>query len=80
MGYGFQGQGQVATSAEMLVDGKRPLKLAGATPQQMLKMEREMANLQSQYRLVEHTYGQDVLNFVLAKSYVTKLRENARVA
>ena len=70
----------VATPAEMLVDGKRPLKLAGATPEQMLKMEREMANLQSQYRLVEHTYGQDVLNFVLAKGYLAKLLENARVA
>lgn len=43
-------------------------------------MEREMANLQSQYRLVEHTYGQDVLNFVLAKGYLAKLLENARVA
>jgi hypothetical protein len=43
-------------------------------------MEREMANLQTQYRLVEHTYGQDVLNFVLAKGYLTKLLENARVA
>jgi hypothetical protein len=58
----------VATPAEMLVGGKRPMKLAGATPEQMLKMEREMANLQTQYRLVEHTYGQDVLNFVLASS------------
>jgi hypothetical protein len=46
----------------------------------MLKMEREMASLQSQYRLVEHTYGQDVLNFVLAKGYLTKLLENAIVA
>ncbi|MBL0086779.1 MAG: ParB N-terminal domain-containing protein [Ideonella sp.] len=70
----------VATPAEMLVGGKRPMKLAGATPEQMLKMEREMANLQTQYRLVEHTYGQDVLNFVLAKGYLTKLLENARVA
>jgi hypothetical protein len=70
----------VATPAEMLVGGKRPMKLAGATPEQMLKMEREMANLQNQYRLVEHTYGQDVLNFVLAKGYLTKLLENARVA
>lgn len=70
----------VATPADMLVTGKRPLKLAGATPEQMLKMEREMANLQSQYRLVEHTYGQDVLNFVLAKGYLAKLLENVRVA
>jgi len=70
----------VATPAEMLVDGKRPRKLAGATPEQMLKMQREMGNLQTQYRLVEHTFGQDVLSFMLAKSYLAKLLENARVA
>ena len=43
-------------------------------------MEREMANLQNQYRLGEDTYGQDVLNFVLAKGDLTKLLENPRVA
>ena len=31
----------VATPVEMLVGSKRPMKLAGATPEQLLKMERE---------------------------------------
>jgi hypothetical protein len=43
----------------------------------MAKMEREMSNLQGQYKLVEQTYGQDVLNLVLAKGYLAKLLENA---
>jgi hypothetical protein len=42
----------------------------------MLKMESEMTNLQEQYKLVEQTYGQDVLNLVLAKGYLAKLLEN----
>ena len=46
----------------------------------MARMEREMANLQGQYRLVEHSYGQDVLNLVLARGYLTKLLENIKVA
>jgi hypothetical protein len=46
----------------------------------MAKMEREMANLQDQYKMVEQTYGQDVLNLVLAKGYLTKLLENQSVA
>jgi ParB-like chromosome segregation protein Spo0J len=69
----------VATPEDALVGGRKPRKLAGVTADQMVRMEREMANLQGQYRLVEQSYGQDVLNLVLARSYLTKLVENARV-
>lgn len=70
----------VATPAGMLVDGKKPAKLTGLTQEQMAKMEREMSNLQGQYKMVEQTYGQDVLNLVLAKGYLTKLLENKALA
>lgn len=66
----------VATPAAFLVEGKKPRKLTGVSPEQMAKMEREMSNLQGQYKLVEQTYGQDVLNLVLAKGYLAKLLEN----
>ena len=69
----------VVTSTEMLVDGKKPPELSGLTQEQMAKMEREMSNLQGQYKLVEQTYGQDVLNLVLARGYLTKLLENKAV-
>ena len=39
-----------------------------------------MGNLQEQYKLVEESYGQDVLNLVLAKGYLTKLLENDEVS
>lgn len=68
-----------ATPAELLVDGRKPRKMSGVTKEQMAKMEREMANLQGQYRLVEQTYGQDVLSLVLARSYLAKLVGNAHV-
>jgi hypothetical protein len=45
----------------------------------MAKMEREMSNLQGQYKLVEQTYGQDVLNLVLAKGYLARLLEDKSV-
>jgi hypothetical protein len=70
----------VATPAEFLVDGKKPEKLGGVTQEQMAKMEREMANLQGQYKLVEQTYGQDVLNLVLARGYLAKVLENEPVS
>jgi len=65
----------VATPASRLVDGKKPAKLTGVTHEQMAKMEREMSNLQEQYKIVEQTYGQDVLNLVLAKGYLVRLLE-----
>ena len=69
----------VATPADLLVDGKKPQKLSGVTQEQMAKMEREMANLQGQYKMVEQTYGQDVLNLVLARGYLAKLLDNKQV-
>jgi hypothetical protein len=70
----------VATPPTLLVDGKRPRKVNGVTPEQMARMEREMANLQGQYRLVEQSYGQDVLNLVLARGYLAKLLENEKAS
>ncbi|MGF6752910.1 hypothetical protein P3T16_000293 [Paraburkholderia sp. GAS42] len=67
----------VATPAARLVDGKKPPKLTGVSPEQMAKMEREMSSLQAQYKLVEQTYGQGVLNLVLAKGYLAKMLGSA---
>lgn len=69
-----------ATPATLLVEGKKSAKFNGVTHEQMAKMEREMSNLQGQYKAVEQTYGQDVLNLVLAKSYLAKLLENKHIA
>jgi hypothetical protein len=43
-------------------------------------MEREMTNVQGQYKLAEQSYGQDVLNLVLAQRYLEKLLANKAVA
>ena len=69
----------MATPPALLVDEKKATKQPGVTQEQMAKMEREMGNLQGQYKLVEQTYGQDVLNLVLAKGYLTKLLANKPV-
>lgn len=70
----------VATPAPMLLEEKKLAKLTGLSQEQMAKMEREMSNLQERYKMVEQTYGEDVLNLVLAKGYLTKLLENKPVA
>jgi hypothetical protein len=68
-----------ATQPDMLVEGKKLKKRAGITQEQMSRMEREMANVQGQYKLAEQTFGQDVLNLVLARGYLAKLLENKAV-
>ncbi len=69
-----------ATPLAQLVDGQKQKKLAGVTAEQMQKMEREMANLQGQYKLIEQSYAEDVLNLVLARGYIAKLVDNEAVA
>ncbi len=68
-----------ATPADMLLEGKKTKKYAGVTQEQISRMERELANVQWQYKLVEQTCGQDVLNLVLARGYLAKLLENKAV-
>lgn len=68
-----------ATPSTMLIGEAKPKKLAGVTPDQMARMEREMGNLQGQFKSIEQSYGQDVLNLVLAKGYLVKLLDNEAV-
>lgn len=68
-----------ATPPPLLVAETKPRKLRGVTADQMAKMEREMGNLQGQLKLVEKSYGQDVLLLVLARGYLAKLIDNKAV-
>ena len=68
-----------ATPATMLVSENKPKKVTGVNADQMARMEREMGNLQEQFKLAEQSYGQDILNLVLAKGYLAKLMANEDV-
>jgi hypothetical protein len=68
-----------ATPPQMLVGETKPRKIAGVTAEQMAKMEKEMGNVHEQFKLVEQSYGNDVLNLVLVKGYLAKLMENRAV-
>ena len=46
---------------------------------QMQRMERELANLQTQIKSVEDTLGPDTLHLTVAKGYLAKLLANARI-
>lgn len=68
-----------ATPPHLVVGKKRTRKLPGVTAEQKVKMEREMGNLQGQLKVVEKSYGQDVLLLVLARGYLGKLIDNKAV-
>lgn len=69
----------VATPSHLLVSETRRRKVRGVTFDQMARMEREMGNLQGQFKLAEQTYGQDMLNLVMVKGYLSKLLDNKAV-
>lgn len=70
----------LATPPDQLVDGKKPPRSStGVTQEQMAKMEREMATVQGKYKAVEQSYGQDVLNLVVARAYLVRLLGNSAV-
>lgn len=68
-----------ATQPDMLLEPDKHKAVKGLTPEQVAKMEKEMESLQRDLKLVEESHGNQVLNLVLARSYVSKLFENARV-
>ncbi len=69
-----------ATRPDMLVDPDRHKATDGLTPDQVAKMEKEMEDLQRDLKQIEESHGNQVLNLVLARGYVTKISANARVA
>lgn len=68
-----------ATPPEMLVGGKKLVRPAGLSHEQMARMENEMSNLLDQYKIAEQTHGEDMLNLMLARGYIVKLLDNPKV-
>jgi hypothetical protein len=69
----------MATPVEFLVSDKKPTPPRHITHEQICRMEREMSNLQDQYRSAERSFGEDTLNLVLAQGYLRRLVENEQV-
>ena len=68
-----------ATPQDQLVAPDKPKQIRGLSAEQMSLMERESANLERQFKIVEQSYGTDHLDLVLAKGFLAKLLKNARI-
>jgi len=73
---------RAATSENQLAAAKKGKGGGKPTPsgQQIARMERELAALQTQVKSVEETYGIDNLHLTVARGYIAKLLANNRVA
>lgn len=68
-----------ATKQADLAKPDRPKQVGGMTAEQMARMEREMENLQQDFKALETSYGDDVLNLVIASGYLSKVICNKRI-
>jgi ParB-like chromosome segregation protein Spo0J len=68
-----------ATRREDLAQPARPKNIRGLSAEQIARMEREMAGLEREFKAVAASYGDTVLNLVVASSYVSQLIGNPRV-
>lgn len=57
----------------------KPEEPKGDPLEQIVKLEREMNQVQEKYKDAEKSYGSELLNLVVAKGYLTKLVGNAAV-
>lgn len=69
-----------ATPQDQLAEPKKQKSFKGVSPEQLEKMEVEMAQLQREIKLVEDSYGPNHLNVVLARGYLVTLLDNGKVA
>ena len=70
-----------ATPEKQLVESskKKPAGATASSAEQLARMERELATLQTQVKSVEETYGLDNLHLTVARGYIKSLLANNRV-
>jgi len=68
-----------ATPPEQRSDAPPPSKPKTPPMEQIVKLEKEMSQVHTQYQDAEQHYGSDLLNLVLAKGFLTKLLTNDSV-
>lgn len=67
-----------ATPDDQIVEGGRKAS-HGLSDDQIALMERETANLDREFKMIEQSYGADHLDLVLATGYVARLLANVRI-
>jgi ParB-like chromosome segregation protein Spo0J len=67
------------TRPELLAEPPKPKKSTRPKPEGLAQMELEMQSLEKDILQINESYGRDVVNLTIARSYVKKLLENAKI-
>ena len=68
-----------ATSKDQLLKPEKTKQMLGVSAEHLEKMKREMEKVGKDFKRIEESHGQDVLNFVLAQKYLRRILGNPRV-
>lgn len=68
-----------ATSRDSFVSPTPNKEALGLKPEDLARMEKEMESLEQDFRAIENAYGVNVLNLVLARGYLVKILDHAKV-
>lgn len=69
----------LGTPKDQLVNPEEPKKKKGMTREEIAKLEVEMESVERDLKAVEAAYGENMLNLTVARGYIKRLLENARV-
>lgn len=67
------------TPPDQLAEGFKKKVERGGSTEVIQRLERELAALQADTRLLEDSYGPDNLKLVVIKTYIAKLLDNAAI-
>src|SRR5262249_53882266 len=68
-----------ATKQADLVAPDKPKRVGSLTPDQILRIEREIETVQRDLKSVEARYGEDMLHLVISSGYLSKLLANRAI-
>jgi ParB/RepB/Spo0J family partition protein len=68
----------MVTPKDQLIDPQKP-KSKAISPEDLAKMEAEMAVLERDFKSIEDAYAENMLNFTVIRGYLKRLLENAKV-
>lgn len=69
----------LCTPKDQLVNPEEPKQKEGMKPEEIARMEAEMETLEQDLKVAEECYGENMLNLTLARGYIKKLLDNARI-
>lgn len=68
-----------ATPKSQLIDPEKPKNIKGLDSEQMARMESEMDSLQREYQLIVETFGKDVLDLTIVKTWLVGFLKNPKI-